>query len=35
MMLWEPGCLTSSAYLTARVVERALGAMFEAPRRTG
>ena len=35
MMLWGPGFFTSSAYLTARVVERALDAMFEAPLRTG
>jgi len=35
MMLWGPGFFTSSAYLTARVVERALGAMFEAPSAAG
>ena len=35
MMLWGPGFFTSSAYLTARVVERSLAAMFEAPRLGG
>jgi len=35
MMLWGPGFFTSSAFLTARVVERALDAIFEAPRRDG
>jgi hypothetical protein len=35
MMRWGPGFFTSSAYLTARVVERALGAVFEAPPAVG
>jgi hypothetical protein len=35
MMLWGPAFFTSSAYLAARVVERALGAMFEAPPAAG
>lgn len=35
MSLWGPGFFTSSAFLMANVVERALTAMFEAPDATG
>jgi hypothetical protein len=35
MMLWGPGFFTSSAYMTARAVERAIGAMFGAGETAG